>query len=76
ALTKTGRNPCINHATASSVAVSKLIQYNETELLPLNDAPAQVHFCTPLITMPYAPLRGKVFGFSLPVRTLLSPRET
>ena len=49
---------CINHATALSVAVSKLIQHNGAEFLPRNDAPAQVHFCTPLITIPYAPLRG------------------
>lgn len=46
-----------------SVAVSNLIQHNGAEFLLLNDAPAQVHFCTPLITMPYAPLRSKVFGF-------------
>lgn len=46
-----------------SVAVSNLIQHNGAEFLLLNDAPAQVHFYTPLITMPYAPLRSKVFGF-------------
>jgi len=46
-----------------SVAVSNLIQHNGAEFLLLNDAPAQVHFCTPLITMPCAPLRSKVFGF-------------
>ena len=40
----------------TSVAVSNLIQHNGADILPLNDAPAQVHFCTPLITMPYAPL--------------------
>ena len=48
---------------AASVAVSNLIQHNGAEFLPLNDAPAQVHFCTSLITMPYAPLQNNGFRF-------------
>ncbi len=63
ALTKTSRNPCINHATASSVAVSNLIQHNGSLFLPRNDEHPRVHFCTPLITIPYAPLRSKGFSF-------------
>ena len=49
---------------AGSVAVSNLIQHNGSLFLPLNDETTpRVHFCTPLITMPYAPLRSKGFGF-------------
>ena len=47
----------------TSVAVSNLIQHNGSLFLPLNDEHPRVHFCTPLITMPYAPLRSKGFGF-------------
>lgn len=42
---------CINLKHLCSVAVSNLIQYNGAKFLPRNDAPAQVHFCTPLITI-------------------------
>ena len=54
---------CIIVCTLLSVAVSNLIQHNGAEFLPLNDEHPRVHFCTPLITMPYAPLRSMVFGF-------------
>ena len=60
--------PPVPHA--GSVAVSNLIQHNGEEFLLLNDAPAQVHFCTPLITMPYAPLRGNMFCFIATMCTL------
>lgn len=33
ALTKMGRNPCINHATASSISDLKMIQLNEIPVL-------------------------------------------
>ncbi len=39
-----------------SVAVSKLIQFNGTYFLVCNDAPAHVHFCTPLLTIRCATL--------------------
>ena len=61
---------------AGYVAVSNLIQHNGADFLPLNDAPTQVHFCTPLITMPYARYGVSYSVLSLPVRTLCSPRET
>ncbi len=34
-----------------SVTVSKLIQFNGIQFLLRNDAPAHVHFCTPLLTI-------------------------
>ena len=46
-----------------SVAVSNLIQHNGSLFLPLNDEHPRVHFCTPLITMPFAPLQSKGFLF-------------
>lgn len=42
-----------------------MIQHNRTELLPLNDAPAQVKKCTPLITMTYTMLQSRLFDFAV-----------
>ena len=35
-------------------------QYNGAAFLHRNDEHPRVYFCTPLITMPYAPLRSNV----------------
>ena len=47
---------------AGSVAVSNLIQHYGSLFLPVTMSTPRVHFCTPLITIPYAPLRSKGFG--------------
>ena len=59
-----------------SVAVSNLIQHNDRAFLSRNDASAHVHFCTPLITMPYAPLRSKIWDFTAVCAYISSPRQT
>ena len=48
---------------AGSVAVSNLIQHNDSLFLLRNDEHPRVHFCTPLITMSVAPLRRMGFCF-------------